>query len=420
MRSYLAKLIPNKYIRWFIILGIWPVLVAIWMIKNRNKIVTHYRKSSIRYRSLTRNEKIIVWLIAIGLLFIPILSMFWYIPFVLIGTFAIVREIRDRGNNRIVSSIGGLIGIFFLFSVGVFPVVFANPNITDDTNTPSIEQSTPIVEPTVPEESSTPETTPTETVTEEVVSEETQEPMTTESVSGSIVAPINETNNVPTKQDPPQNDSELYTVASVVDGDTAKLIINGKSETIRIIGLDTPETVDPRKPVQCFGREATAKAKDLLEGKKVRIESDPTQGERDSYKRLLAYIILPDGRNFSKVMIEDGYAFEYTYNKPYKYQAEFKQAQRTARDQSRGLWSANTCNGESKSATTTPVPVATKPKTQAPAPSANNQSTEGVVKKSNTDICHAPGTTYYEKTKNFTSYNTLQECLDSGGRLPKR
>ena len=419
MRSYLAKLIPNQYIRWFIILGIWPILVGIWLVRNRRKVVQNYRQSSIRYRSLTGKEKIIVWLIAIAPLFVPVVGMFWYIPFVLIGTFAIIREIRDRGNNRVVSSIGGLIGIFFLFVVGVFPVVFANPAIIDNTKTNPIEKSASIVDSTITDESKIPEASPTETVIEEVVPEEVQESIPTEAVSGSIVAPSNEINNAPVKQESPQNDSELYTVASVVDGDTAKLIINGKTETLRIIGLDTPETKDPRKPVQCFGREATAKAKDLLEGKKVRIESDSTQGERDKYERLLLYIILPDGRNFSKVMIEDGYAFEYTYNKPYKYQSEFKQAQATARDQNRGLWSPNTCNGESKSATTTtPVPVVTKPKTETPTPSSPAQSTEGVVKKSKTGKCHAPGTQYYDQTINFTPYNTLQECLDSGGIIP--
>ncbi|MFA5000763.1 MAG: thermonuclease family protein [Candidatus Paceibacterota bacterium] len=150
-----------------------------------------------------------------------------------------------------------------------------------------------------------------------------------------------------------------YSVTSVVDGDTLKVNINGNTETLRLIGMDTPETVDPRKPVQCFGKEASNKAKELLTGKKVRIEKDPTQGERDKYNRLLAYIYREDGLFYNKYMIEIGYAHEYTYGTPYKYQAEFKVAQRSAQASFAGLWSPNTCNGDTTSSagTTTVAPV---------------------------------------------------------------
>ncbi len=153
--------------------------------------------------------------------------------------------------------------------------------------------------------------------------------------------------------------SSTYKVVSVVDGDTVKVNINGTTETLRLIGLDTPETVDPRKPVQCFGLEASNKAKEILSGKSVRIETDPTQGEVDKYGRKLAYIYLTDGLFYNKHMIEQGYAHEYTYNTPYKYQADFKKAQRDAQTQQRGLWSPTTCNGDTITATeqqSTPAP----------------------------------------------------------------
>lgn len=147
-----------------------------------------------------------------------------------------------------------------------------------------------------------------------------------------------------------------YSVVSVVDGDTVKVSINGTTETLRLIGLDTPETVDPRKTVQCFGKEASNKAKELLTGKKVRIETDPSQGEKDKYGRTLAYIYV-DGILYNKYMIEQGYAHEYTYNTPYKYQADFKLAQKNAETNKVGLWSPSTCNGvttsEPKTATAT-------------------------------------------------------------------
>lgn len=136
-----------------------------------------------------------------------------------------------------------------------------------------------------------------------------------------------------------------YRVVKVVDGDTLDVDIDGKIERLRLIGIDTPETVDPRKSVQCFGKEASNKAKELLMGQLVNLELDDSQGERDKYKRLLAYVILSDGMNFNKYMIREGYAHEYTYDQAYKYQSEFKQAEVDARSESKGLWSSDTCSG---------------------------------------------------------------------------
>jgi micrococcal nuclease len=142
-----------------------------------------------------------------------------------------------------------------------------------------------------------------------------------------------------------------YRVQEVVDGDTLKILINDQEETIRLIGIDTPETKDPRKPVQCFGKEASNAAKTLLEGKVVTLEMDPSQGERDKYNRLLAYIILPNGENFNKKMITEGYAHEYTYDIPYKYQKEFKEAEAIAKATTAGLWNPGTCDGDTSKAT---------------------------------------------------------------------
>jgi hypothetical protein len=96
--------------------------------------------------------------------------------------------------------------------------------------------------------------------------------------------------------------------------------------------------------VQCFGLEASNKAKEILNKNKVALQADPTQGERDKYNRLLRYVWLEDGTFFNKMMISEGYAFEYTYNTPYKYQSEFKQAEMEARIAKKGLWSDEACN----------------------------------------------------------------------------
>jgi micrococcal nuclease len=135
-------------------------------------------------------------------------------------------------------------------------------------------------------------------------------------------------------------------VVKVVDGDTVDVELNGKTERLRAIGINTPETVDPRKPVECFGKEASDWAKVLLTNQTVFLEADPSQQERDQYNRLLRYIWLPDGRLFNLEMIAQGYAYEYTYSVPYKYQAVFKQAQQDAQNRQQGLWSPQTCNGQ--------------------------------------------------------------------------
>ncbi len=134
-----------------------------------------------------------------------------------------------------------------------------------------------------------------------------------------------------------------YSVRRVIDGDTIVVDMDGTKETVRLIGINTPETVDPRRPVQCFGKEASLKASAVLSDTRVRIETDPSQGERDKYGRLLAYVFLADGTSFNRMMVSEGYAYEYTYNTPYKYQQEFKQAQKEAQASAKGLWAPGVC-----------------------------------------------------------------------------
>jgi endonuclease YncB( thermonuclease family) len=142
----------------------------------------------------------------------------------------------------------------------------------------------------------------------------------------------------------PEND--LFKVVSVVDGDTVKLDMNGTTETIRLIGLDTPETVHPQKPVECMGIEASNKAKQLLIGQSVRFESDDSQDTRDRFGRLLGYVFLPNGDNFAEVMLRSGYGNEYTYDLPYKYQTAFKSAEQYAQSNQLGLWADGVCEDE--------------------------------------------------------------------------
>jgi len=136
----------------------------------------------------------------------------------------------------------------------------------------------------------------------------------------------------------------LHCVVRVVDGDTIDVSMDGRVVRVRLIGINTPETVDPRKTVECFGREASEKVKSMLTGKFVRIETDASQGKYDKYRRLLAYVYLPDGTLFNELMISEGYAYEYTYRYPYNHQEEFKAAQNDARLHERGLWASGVCS----------------------------------------------------------------------------
>jgi micrococcal nuclease len=168
-----------------------------------------------------------------------------------------------------------------------------------------------------------------------------------------------------------------YSVVSVVDGDTVKVSREGRTLTVRLIGIDTPETTDPRRPVQCFGAEASARAHELLDGSLVQLEFDPSQGSQDKYGRTLAYVYA-GSTMVNQVLVEQGYAREYTYSQPYRYQAQFKSAEADARAAGLGLWSASTCNGDTTSAATDvaqptpPVSSPTQPAAQQPGTSAGS------------------------------------------------
>lgn len=135
----------------------------------------------------------------------------------------------------------------------------------------------------------------------------------------------------------------LYEVTQIIDGDTITVTRDGAEEKVRLLGIDTPEVDETRGPVECFGKEASAKTTSLLTGESVSLETDPTQAERDKYGRLLAYVYTADGALVNKILVEGGYAREYTYDKPYTYQADFKAAEKTARAKESGLWSGDTC-----------------------------------------------------------------------------
>jgi len=130
-------------------------------------------------------------------------------------------------------------------------------------------------------------------------------------------------------------------IERVVDGDTFRVRVGDTLYTVRALGIDTPETKDPRKPPQCYGAEATAYALEVLGGRRVGLEADRSQDARDRYGRELRYIRLTDsGVLYQALALIEGTAREYTYTRPQRYQAEFRRLEAEARSARRGLWGA--------------------------------------------------------------------------------
>lgn len=169
-----------------------------------------------------------------------------------------------------------------------------------------------------------------------------------------IILLINEIKNrinTDEKTNEPQQQTALkldtYTFLKVIDWDTLKVKNNNEEINIRMIGLDAPEKSTTRYwYTECFWNEATNHLNEILSWiTTIQIEQDPTQWETDKYWRLLWYVFF-SWNNINQKMIEDGYWFEYTYNLPYKYQKEFKKAEKSARLNKLWLWDKNTCNWE--------------------------------------------------------------------------
>lgn len=152
-----------------------------------------------------------------------------------------------------------------------------------------------------------------------------------------VYAEIKGSNTQPS-DDVPSNAEGPYEVERVVDGDTLKINDSSDEVTIRLIGVDTPETKHPNKGVECWGPEATDLMEDLAEGENVFLEDDDTQETVDRYDRRLAYVWKKDGTLLNLEMITQGAGREYTYDKPYKYVESFKSAESDARKNSLGLW----------------------------------------------------------------------------------
>lgn len=135
---------------------------------------------------------------------------------------------------------------------------------------------------------------------------------------------------------------ESAVVTRVIDGDTLVVSIKGEEKTVRLIGLDTPETVDPGEGVECYGPEAAAALKgELLEGDSVVLISDETQDDKDRYGRLLRYVE-EEGRDIGEWLIVNGYAEERVYDGSFLREEIYKTSEKQAQEKNLGMW-GNAC-----------------------------------------------------------------------------
>lgn len=203
-------------------------------------------------------------------------------------------------------------------------------------------------------------------------------------------------------------------VTRVIDGDTIEVAIGGRSFRVRYIGIDTPETVHPQRPVECFGKQAADRNRQLVEGKMVGLEKDVS--DTDSFGRLLRYV-WADGRMVNAVLVEEGFALASTFPPDVRYAELFAALQARAREEGRGLWAPGACE--------TPEPTA------AAGGACDYSGTEQPVIKGNLStrtgekIYHVPGGEFYDHTVIDESagerwFCTEAEAVAAGWRKSKR
>jgi micrococcal nuclease len=130
---------------------------------------------------------------------------------------------------------------------------------------------------------------------------------------------------------------DLATIVSVVDGDTIVLSVQNQTETVRLLGIETPETVHPTRPIECFGPEASAFTKATLEkGSVVKLVRDVEP--RDRYQRLLVYLFLTDGTLFNQLLIDRGLARTLSIEPNTAFASKFASHESSARNRRVGLW----------------------------------------------------------------------------------
>lgn len=195
-------------------------------------------------------------------------------------------------------------------------------------------------------------------------------------------------------------------VTDVIDGDTIE-IEGGKR--VRYIGINTPETVDPRKPVECFGKEASVENKRLVEGKRVRLEKDVSESDR--YGRLLRYVYIDDVL-VNDALVLNGFAHASTYPPDVKYQNIFRQSEAQAREKNLGLWAGCPLTFATINPTNTTNPTNEILNDQIKLYNNNNCTIKGNISSTGEKIYHVSGCGSYDKTVIDESFGERWFCTE--------
>ncbi|MDO5711704.1 MAG: thermonuclease family protein [Micrococcales bacterium] len=204
------------------------------------------------------------------------------------------------------------------------------------------------------------------------------------------------------------NSPGLWPVVGITDGDTIRVRVDGTTQRIRVIGIDTPELAQR----ECFAREAASAMQSLAQSRSVRLEVDPTQADRDRYGRLLRHVVLPDGRLAAQVLIAGGFGREYTYAADYAHQAAFRSAESSARNAGLGVWSAGCAQRSAPSPSPAANRVAATPKRVVAAP-PGSCDIKGNISGGGEKIYHVPGGRSYGKTVISPSNGERWFCSES-------
>jgi micrococcal nuclease len=213
----------------------------------------------------------------------------------------------------------------------------------------------------------------------------------------------------------PRPDLTPATVTRVVDGDTIVVEISGREYKLRYIGVNTPEVVDPRRPVECFGQEARDYNEELVLGQTVGLEKDVS--ETDQFGRLLRYVWLGD-EMVNATLVREGYAQASAYPPDVKYQDVLSSLQSEAAGEGRGLW------GTVCQSTPSPAPIAAGPGGCEYSATSEPRIKGNISLSTGEKIYHVPGGEVYDKTvisedKGERWFCTEAEALTAGWRKSK-
>ncbi|MBN3554867.1 thermonuclease family protein [Fictibacillus nanhaiensis] len=199
-------------------------------------------------------------------------------------------------------------------------------------------------------------------------------------------------------------------VEKVVDGDTIKVRVDGRLETVRFLLVDTPESVHPSKPVQPFSKEASTYTLRMLEDANVELELGI--GERDKYGRLLAYVYA-DGQSVQENLLKKGLArVAYVFEPNTKYVDQYERIQIQAQKEGVGIWSVENYVQEEGYVSED---------TKQPENTANQACTiKGNINSSGDKIYHLESGRYYKITKPEKWFCTEKEAVASGFRKSKQ